>query len=51
MHRTQELAVVTEDDVNEIKGDISSLRFELLDVYKRNGICTCLTNKNTQGAV
>ena len=28
---------VTEDDLNEIKQDISGLRFELLDIFKKNG--------------
>lgn len=29
-------AGVTEDDLNEIKQDISSLRFELLEIFKNN---------------
>ena len=29
---------VTEDDVNEIKQDISSFRFELLDIFRNNGM-------------
>jgi len=29
---------VTEDDVAEIKHDISSLRYELLDVFRTNGM-------------
>lgn len=29
---------VTEDDVNEIKQDISSFRFELLDILRNNGM-------------
>ena len=29
-------AGVTEDDLNEIKQDISSLRFELLEILKKN---------------
>lgn len=31
---------VTEDDVNEIKQDISSFRFELLDILSKNGMKT-----------
>ena len=27
---------VTEDDLNEIKQDISGLRFELLEIFKKN---------------
>ena len=29
-------AGVTEDDLNEIKQDISGLRFELLEIFKKN---------------
>ena len=29
-------AGITEDDLNEIKQDISSLRFELLEIFKAN---------------
>ena len=49
MHRKQELSQVTEDDVNEVKGDISTLRFELLDVFKNNGMDISSANKNTEG--
>lgn len=31
---------VTEDDVNEIKQDISSFRFELIDILRNNGMKT-----------
>lgn len=49
MHRRQEMSQVTEDDVNEVKGDISTLRFELLDVFKNNGMDISSANKNTKG--
>ena len=49
MHRKQELSQVTEDDVNEIKGDLSTLRFELLDVFKNNGMDISSANKNAKG--
>ena len=49
MHRKQELSQVTEDDVNEVKGDISTLRFELLDVFKNNGMDISSANKNAKG--
>ena len=49
MHRRQELSQVTEDDVNEVKGDISTLRFELLDVFKNNGMDISSASKNTKG--
>uniref|UniRef100_A0A1I8GN43 Ion_trans domain-containing protein n=1 Tax=Macrostomum lignano TaxID=282301 RepID=A0A1I8GN43_9PLAT len=31
---------VTEDDLNEIKGDISAFRFELLEIFRTNGMRT-----------
>ncbi len=49
MHRQQEMSQVTEDDVNEVKGDISTLRFELLDVFKNNGMDISSANKNSKG--
>ena len=40
LHRqkTEENKGVTEDDLNEIKGDISAFRFELLEILKNNGM-------------
>ena len=49
MHRKQELSQVTEDNVNDVKCDISTLRFELLDVFKNNGMDISSANKNTEG--
>ena len=51
MHRLQEMSEVTEDDINEVKGDISTLRFELLEVFKRNGMDVSSASKNTQGVI
>lgn len=51
MHRLQEMSEVTEDDINEVKGDISTLRFELLEVFKRNGMDISSASKNTQGVI
>jgi transient receptor potential cation channel subfamily C len=31
---------VTEDDLNEIKQDISSMRYELLEIFRNNGMKT-----------
>lgn len=31
---------ITEDDVIEIRQDISSLRYELIDILQRNGMTT-----------
>jgi len=38
--RKQEEAGISEDDVNEIRQDISSFRFELVDILKLNGMRT-----------
>jgi transient receptor potential cation channel subfamily C len=38
--RKQEQAGVSEDDVNEIRQDISTFRFELVDILKLNGMRT-----------
>ncbi|XP_058837341.1 transient-receptor-potential-like protein [Topomyia yanbarensis] len=37
-HRKMEEAAVTEDDINEVKGDISALRYELLEIFEKNGM-------------
>lgn len=29
---------VTEDNINEVKGDISALKFELIDIFGNNGM-------------
>ena len=39
---------VTEDDVVEIKHDISALRYELLDVFRTNGMQLPSTHPNRQ---
>lgn len=38
MHRRCDDDMVTEDDVNEVKSDISSMRYEILEVLERNGM-------------
>ena len=38
--KKSEQSEVTEDDFNEIKQDISSFRFELIDILKDNGMKT-----------
>lgn len=37
-HRKEEESPVTEDDVNELKGEISSFRCDLMEVLHRNGM-------------
>ena len=42
---------MTEDDVNEIKQDISSFRFELLDILGKNGMKTGQVNGKDGGGI
>ncbi|XP_041970027.1 transient-receptor-potential-like protein [Aricia agestis] len=45
MHRKMDDEPVTEDDINELKGDISALRYELLHVFEKNGMDVSFTDK------
>lgn len=45
MHRKCEENPVTEDDINEVKGDISAFRYELLEVLEKNGMDTSSADK------
>ena len=38
MHRKEEESPVTEDDVNEVKMEISSMRYEILEIFEKNGM-------------
>lgn len=38
MHRKMEENAVTEDDINEVKGEISAMRYELLEIFEKNGM-------------
>ncbi|KAG4074110.1 hypothetical protein HA402_014315 [Bradysia odoriphaga] len=38
MHRKDEESTVTEDDINEVKSDISAMRYEMLEIFERNGM-------------
>lgn len=38
MHRKFEDSEVTEDDIHEVKGEITSMRYELLEVLEKNGM-------------
>ncbi|CAD7088934.1 unnamed protein product [Hermetia illucens] len=37
-HRKCEESPVTEDDINEVKGEISTMRYEMLEIFERNGM-------------
>lgn len=42
---------ITEDDVMEIRQDISTLRYELIDIFKQNGMKTPkVTKDNSTGS-
>lgn len=43
-HTEHEMEPVTEDDIHEVKSDISSWRCELLEVLARNGMDISGTN-------
>lgn len=38
MHRRFEDSPVTEDDINEVKGEISAMRYELLEIFDKSGM-------------
>lgn len=38
MHRRYEDSPVTEDDINEVKGEITAMRCELLEIFEKNGM-------------
>lgn len=38
MHRKLDENEVTEDDINEVKGDISTMRYELIEIFAKNGM-------------
>lgn len=40
MHRKCEENIITEDNLNEVKGEITSFRYELLDILSKNGMDT-----------
>lgn len=38
MQRREDDSAVTEDDINEVKSDISTMRYEMLEIFERNGM-------------
>lgn len=45
MQRRYDDSAVTEDDINEVKADISAMRYEFLEVFERNGMDVSFTDK------
>nr|XP_053645075.1 transient-receptor-potential-like protein [Cherax quadricarinatus] len=51
LQRRNEERPVNEDDISEVKGDISSLRFELIDLFQHNGMDVSLCAKKSRAAL
>lgn len=51
MHRKCDEELVTEDDVNELKSDISSFRYEILEVLGKSGMDISSAEKKDKGNV
>ncbi|XP_049878326.1 transient-receptor-potential-like protein isoform X2 [Pectinophora gossypiella] len=51
MHRRMDDEPVTEDDINELKGDVSALRYELLEVFEKNGMDVSFTDRKEKAVL
>ncbi|XP_064119296.1 transient-receptor-potential-like protein isoform X2 [Macrobrachium nipponense] len=51
LQRRNEERPVNEDDISEVKGDISSLRFELIDLFEANGMDVSMCAKKSRAAL
>ncbi|XP_069993732.1 transient receptor potential protein [Penaeus vannamei] len=51
MQRKADEKGVTEDDINEVKQDISTFRYELIDILKNNGMNTSMVNAEESAVV
>ncbi|KAK7079006.1 Short transient receptor putative channel 1 [Halocaridina rubra] len=51
LQRRNEERPVNEDDISEVKGDISSLRFELIDLFGANGMDVSMCAKKSRAAL
>jgi len=45
MHRKFEHNPVTEDDINEVKNEISTMRYEMLEIFENSGLDVSSANK------
>lgn len=48
-HRRDDENVVSEDDINEVKCDISAMRYEMLEIFERNGMDISSADKREKG--
>lgn len=49
MNRKAEESIVTEDDINEVKSEISAMRYEMLEIFERNGLDISTIEKKGRG--
>lgn len=49
MHHKDEESTITEDDINEVKSDISAMRYEMLEIFERNGMDISTADKKEKG--
>lgn len=49
MNRKCEENPVTEDDINEVKGDISAMRYEFLEIFEKSGMDISSADKKEKG--
>lgn len=45
MHRKFENNPVSEDDINEVKSEISTMRYEMLEIFENSGMDVSSANK------
>lgn len=50
-HRKDDESAVTEDDINEVKCDISAMRYEMLEIFERNGMDISSADKKERGMI
>lgn len=48
-HRKEDESYVTEDDINEVKSDISSMRYEMLEIFEKNGMDVSSADRKEKG--
>lgn len=51
MHRKFEESQVTEDDINEVKSEISSFRYEMLEILGKNGMDISSAERKEKGDI
>uniref|UniRef100_A0A1B6EER2 Transient receptor ion channel domain-containing protein n=1 Tax=Clastoptera arizonana TaxID=38151 RepID=A0A1B6EER2_9HEMI len=50
MHRQADDSPVTDDDINEVKAEVSAMKYEILDVLERNGMDVSSVEKKKESA-